>query len=231
MSVHVDAHGQNLTQQLLHTIQALKSGDRLPNERDLSATLGVSRTALRDRLQQFEAIGVLQRRHGSGTYVSEFSAPALGRLLSLGIAASGISAHTFHRVRVALEREAAGLAAQHGSKRQFDALERASDAFKQDLSANERFIVDLSFHRALLEASGDEGVELFTIALTEALTSEVDERTRRISQLTMPGLADKIWEVHHRIFEAVSARDVAGARDAVDGHFDWFDRTAPSYTS
>ncbi|WP_425843629.1 FadR/GntR family transcriptional regulator [Agrococcus sp. TSP3-2-1] len=218
---------ESLTRHVLAAIQSLSPGERLPNERDLSKSLGVSRTALRDRLQLFEAIGVLERRYGAGTFVAELNASSLASLLSLGIAASGISARTFHHVRIALEREAAGLAALHGSKLQFDELAKAAEAFGDELTGDQLFAVDVNFHRALLLASGDSGVQLLTDVFTQVLNDEVAERTNRISQLTSAGVTTKIQQVHFNIYEAVSARDAAAARAAVDYHFEWFDNTAP----
>jgi GntR family transcriptional regulator, transcriptional repressor for pyruvate dehydrogenase complex len=48
----------------------LARGDRLPSERDLAVTLGVSRPALREGLRRLVDVGVLEPRRGSGTYVA-----------------------------------------------------------------------------------------------------------------------------------------------------------------
>ncbi|GLS17198.1 GntR family transcriptional regulator [Labrys miyagiensis] len=53
------------------TERVLKPGDVLPPERDLSATLGVSRNLVRRALQTLEGEGILVTRHGSGTVVSQ----------------------------------------------------------------------------------------------------------------------------------------------------------------
>jgi len=49
--------------------QKLSQGDKLPTERALSQTLGVSRTSLREALRNLEANGIVRIRHGSGIYV------------------------------------------------------------------------------------------------------------------------------------------------------------------
>src|SRR5580693_2076406 len=54
---------------------ALRAGDRLPSSRDLSATLGVSRTVVTNAYARLFAEGWLEGRHGSGTYVADVAAP------------------------------------------------------------------------------------------------------------------------------------------------------------
>src|SRR5215469_16996348 len=53
---------------------ALRAGDRLPSSRDLSATLGVSRTVVSSAYARLFAEGWLEGRHGSGTYVADVAA-------------------------------------------------------------------------------------------------------------------------------------------------------------
>jgi GntR family transcriptional regulator len=51
--------------------ERLGRGERLPTERQLSETLGVSRPTLRQALELLEKDGLIERRQGSGTYVAE----------------------------------------------------------------------------------------------------------------------------------------------------------------
>src|SRR5579863_8522523 len=53
----------------------LRAGDRLPSSRDLSATLGVSRTVVTNAYARLFAEGWLAGRHGSGTYVADVTSP------------------------------------------------------------------------------------------------------------------------------------------------------------
>ena len=55
----------------------LKPGDRLPPERELAVQLGVSRPSVRAGLRSLAAIGVLQTRHGAGTFITD-GPPTLG---------------------------------------------------------------------------------------------------------------------------------------------------------
>ncbi|WP_254715292.1 GntR family transcriptional regulator [Actinomadura sp. NAK00032] len=62
---------QAVRRELLAMLDGLDVGDALPSERRLAADLGVSRPTLRQAIDGMVAEGLLDRRHGSGTYVAE----------------------------------------------------------------------------------------------------------------------------------------------------------------
>ena len=64
---------------------ALRPGDRLPSEGELCERLGVSRGSLREAIRMLAALGVLETRHGSGSYVSDLRAADLIRSLHLTV--------------------------------------------------------------------------------------------------------------------------------------------------
>ncbi|NCO16711.1 MAG: GntR family transcriptional regulator, partial [Alphaproteobacteria bacterium] len=55
----------------------LRSGQKMPAERELAETLGVSRPKLREALADLEARGLIVTRHGDGTYVANLTGAAL----------------------------------------------------------------------------------------------------------------------------------------------------------
>src|SRR5262245_46797479 len=55
----------------------LRPGDRLPAERDLAAQIGVSRPTVRMGLHALAAMGCVESRHGSGTFIPD-GPPAIG---------------------------------------------------------------------------------------------------------------------------------------------------------
>src|SRR5215471_21651263 len=90
----------------------LRPGDRLPPERDLAAQIGVSRPTLRMGLHALAAMGCVQSRHGSGTFIPE-GPPALGsEPLSLLAALHDFTHAQMYEARRILEVGAAGLAAE-----------------------------------------------------------------------------------------------------------------------
>src|SRR5688572_16376768 len=66
----------------------LRPGERLPPERELATTMGVSRSSLREALRALSMIGVTEMRHGHGTYVTALEPATMMRPLGLVLALS-----------------------------------------------------------------------------------------------------------------------------------------------
>ena len=62
--------------------QQIKPGDKLPSERVLSETLQVSRSSIREALRSLELLGLIQSRHGGGTYLADAGGSQLVELIS-----------------------------------------------------------------------------------------------------------------------------------------------------
>ena len=134
---------------------SLKSGDRLPSERDFSAELGVSRPTLRVAIQKLITKGLLATRQGGGTFVTDrleayFVDPWQDLLCDHPMLHEDLL-----EFRQMLECRAASLAAERATNvdiERLDAhyakLESAYD--KQDIKAC--IDADVAFHQAIAEA-------------------------------------------------------------------------------
>ena len=60
----------------------LKSGDKLPSERELSERLNVGRSSVREALRALELLGLIETRRGEGTFIRDFEGHQLVQLLS-----------------------------------------------------------------------------------------------------------------------------------------------------
>ncbi|MFZ0215348.1 MAG: GntR family transcriptional regulator, partial [Candidatus Dormiibacterota bacterium] len=132
-------------------------GERLPNETDLAAQLGLSRNSLREAVRALALIRVLDVRQGDGTYVSSLE-PAL-LLESMRMATNLLPDRTLvelFEVRRFLEPPATGLAAARCTA---DDLGRLREDLQQMYAAptiEDLVEVDTRFHRRVALASGNQ---------------------------------------------------------------------------
>lgn len=205
--------------QVLSHIQAqirkggLRPGDRLPTERELATELGVSRPTVRSALKSLEAMGVVYARRGAGTFI-QGGPPSLGsEPLRLLAALHDFSAEEMFEARGALEVVAAGLAAQRSTSDHRLAMAEAVGRMYASLDDPQGFLVqDIAFHRAV--AAGSTNPVLAT--LVDMIADLVFQRRR----VTIAGASDlrESADMHQKVYEAISRRNVAGARAAMAEH-------------
>ncbi|MEN2765579.1 FadR/GntR family transcriptional regulator [Ornithinibacillus xuwenensis] len=88
----------------------LKAGDKLPSERELSEKLGAGRSSVREALRAMELIGLIETRHGEGTFLSQYRPFQTVELLSSFILKGNTTRLELLIVKKLLEKEAAKLA-------------------------------------------------------------------------------------------------------------------------
>ncbi|MEV4178619.1 FCD domain-containing protein [Nonomuraea sp. NPDC049709] len=206
-----------LSDALSGLIRELGEGARLPPERELAERLGVSRTALRDRLRLLEGFGVLSRRQGSGTYVQRLAPHGLEFALDLALSASHLSIESLHSVRVALERQAAREAARKGDPVAIAHVGKALADMEAAATADDIDRADFAFHQALLHATGNAALTFFADAMTGVLFRAVRQRRDRLKN--HPRDKEVSVAAHRPLYEALLARDEDAAGRASDDHF------------
>src|SRR5262245_13522721 len=216
-----DRNAEGSTEQVVAHVRALiergalRPGDRLPAERDLAAHVGVSRPTVRAGLRALAAIGVVQSRHGSGTYIPD-GPPSLGTdALSFLAALHGFTRDEMYEARRILEVGAAGLAAERATPDQIATrAEEVARLFASRADPQGCLVHDSNCHRAVAAASGSRMVA----SLVEMVSALYYERRRdtaaRASDRDMRDAA----EMHRRIYQAIRARDADEARRAMQEH-------------
>jgi GntR family transcriptional regulator, transcriptional repressor for pyruvate dehydrogenase complex len=184
-------------------------GTRLPGERELADELGISRVTVREAEIALEAQGFITIKTGSGAYVRRDVVRSDGAL-------PDISAFDLTTARSVIEAEAAALAAVHASEAQLLALREIVDgmAGAEHESAES---LDQRFHLTIAQATGNPAIEHLVCQLWR-MRGEVP-RVREVyaSVCTADGAART--NEHRAIFDALQARDPAGARAAMRDHF------------
>lgn len=189
-------------------------GERLPPERELGASLQVSRTVIRESIRYLAAKGVVEVLAGSGARVTEVQPSAVRETMSLYLhGQSNIGYTKIHEVRAMIEVHVAALAArvaQPESLARLRAISANMAAVIDDAGAFAQ--LDIDFHRTVGAATGNE---LFVTVLdsigdvllkVRLLTSESRDRREQ-------ALVD-----HEQILAAIERRDPLAAEQAMEAH-------------
>ncbi|MBL8142147.1 MAG: FadR family transcriptional regulator [Acidobacteria bacterium] len=193
----------------------LTPGDRLPAERDLAVQVGVSRPTIRAGLRALAAMGVVQSRHGSGTYIPD-GPPVLGsEPLSFLAALHGFTRDEMYEARRILEVGAAGLAAERALSEHLATIaEEVSNLFATMDTPSVFLIHDIRFHRAVAQASGNPIVA----SLVEMVSALYYEQRRDTAERASGRDLRDAAEAHRQIYQAIRARDVEKARATMNLH-------------
>jgi len=198
----------------------LGPGDRLPVEKDLAVTFGVSRGPLREGVRALVLLGVLGTRRGSGTFVTSLDAARLlspvSFLAELHQPAS--SAH-LSAVRRVLEVEAVGHAATAVSEEDLETLTAILVEIDDELDGTHggdlEAVIDADnrFHATIARAGGNPVLA----ALVESLVSRTF-RSRLWRALHERGANQQTQSEHRAILDALRRRDSDAARIRMAGH-------------
>lgn len=201
----------------------LRPGDRLPPEREFAASLGISRVPLREAISALCVLGVLEKRHGSGTTVASFSPETLGRILRTYTLLDNTLSGSLFEARMAVEATAARLAAQNAVRPDVERLSGLLDEMEAAIPPyvrGEKRLADMLalddlFHLQCAAASHNQFYIQFvnivhTAGTDLGLYEAVYGRDR-----------EKYYESaedHRKVLHAIAAGDGRGAEEAMAAH-------------
>jgi GntR family transcriptional repressor for pyruvate dehydrogenase complex len=214
---------ETLGQQVLRRLQEyivtaeLGPGDRLPTERELAATLGVSSNTVREALKSLETIGALVRRPRHGTVLQPIDFSVLAGLARFQLLHSPADFTELFVARRLLEVSVLPLVAHHATEDDFTRMEEAIRAMEAEIASDGRGIEsDAAFHQTLLAAASNKFLSQFGALLQEFF------RQSRSRTLSEPSEAQRTLEDHRKIVQALRAGDVAQAQRLMEEHLDQY---------
>jgi GntR family transcriptional repressor for pyruvate dehydrogenase complex len=191
----------------------LKTGDKIPPEREFAQTLKVSRASLRTGIGYLAAMGIMKVRHGVGTFVADGPAEFGRASLSMMGALHGFQSWQMFEARIILESQMAALAAERSRDEHHAALaDEVAEIFASVEKPAEFLVHDVLFHRILAQASGNP----ILAAIMETITTSMYDKRRR----TVTHSIDlrESAEMHRMIYRAVRARKPEEARKLMEQH-------------
>lgn len=196
---------------------SMPPGTKLPPESEIVRQEGVSRTVVREAISKLQAAGVVETRHGIGSFVRERSN---GNRLGLTRRAVNTAADVLSvlEVRIGIEPEAAALAAARRSERNLYAMSAAMDAFMKEIRMGRGAVkADFQFHLEIVRAARNPYfLEIFSALGPESIPRsryQIDEREPQRQEYLR-----RINNEHEDIYSAILRNDTEAARAAVRNH-------------
>lgn len=190
----------------------LQPGQRLPPERQLAEELGVSRASLRESLHELSFKGLIQRKPGLGTTVTDPGRSAVERRSVLDPAQRAFK--EVMTLRTVVEPRVAALAADTASSRQVADLRDLCEQAGRARAPGRYLELDRQFHLAIAESTGN--------SLVVELLRTVNEWAEPSRRLGLQGTGRQTLSTaaHEQIVKAIAAGDAQAAERAMDLHLE-----------
>jgi GntR family transcriptional repressor for pyruvate dehydrogenase complex len=193
----------------------LPPGRALPGERVLAARFRVSRGSVRDAFRMLETIGLLETRHGQGTFPRELDVNRLVAPLASILTYRQDLREELLDVRRMFEPAVARAAAARVTDDDLVDLQRILDTHRRKLKTGGSTIIeDTAFHAALARAKRNRVVMRIMETLNDLL---VESRKQSLKQ---PGRAERSMQGHEAVVAALRGRDPEAAARAMHAHID-----------
>jgi GntR family transcriptional repressor for pyruvate dehydrogenase complex len=197
---------------------AIKPGDKLPTESEIMARFDVSRTVVREAISRLQANRLAETRHGVGTFALAPQATENFQIADVDFATIA-DVIALLELRISLETEAAGLAAQRRTDANLQAMQAMLDAFQTSIEEDSDAVPsDFSFHMEVAKSTGNRHfADLMTY-----LGTMIIPRTRVNTASSAPegrlNYLRRVHGEHEYIFNAIRNQDADAARAAMRTH-------------
>ncbi|MCI0548357.1 MAG: FadR family transcriptional regulator [Candidatus Rokubacteria bacterium] len=191
----------------------LKSGDRLPPERDLAEQFRVSRTSVREALRALQSRGLIDIRAGEGAFIRDISVETLIEPLALVILPHREAVGELFEARRLLEPAIAALAARRATADEIQEMERILDDQAREVGQGRTGVgQDTAFHAAIAASAHNRAISRIVNALMDLLVQSREE------SLQTPGRPTRSHQDHRQVLEAIRRRDEVAAHRALLDH-------------
>jgi len=191
----------------------IEPGHRVPSERQLAEAFGVGRSAMREALKSLTFLGLLEVRHGDGTYLKKADSTLLPRVVEWGLLLGEKRTTDLVEARQKIEATIAGMAASRRDDADLAELRRLLGRMGRMEGDPAGFVdADVAFHLRLAEAAGNTALRDILTGIQALLRAWI---SRAISA---EGDIPISYREHIPILAAIEEGDEAAAVAAMEAH-------------
>lgn len=197
----------------------LKSGERLPTERTLAESMGVSRTVIREAIRIMVENNILELRNGR-SYVRQLTFDEIVTNICDSVVPGQISLLEIMEVRTVLELYIVKKAAENITEEQLGELQTSVDKMKRLMEEGDKGSVEESaFHRGLAEATGNSALKSIYVLCEELFNSTQHNTWKGVK--TADGAPNTAVADHQAILDALREHNANRAELLMQAHMDY----------
>lgn len=187
-------------------------GSKISSENELAAQMGVSRVTIRSAIQKLSSLGLVESRHGEGTYVCKLDGTQCFNSILPMIVLGRPNREALHEFRTIIESACAMLAAQRITAEQLEELRKANACMASNQNNPEAAAAsDMAFHKGIANATGNPYIiQVFDI-LETIFTKSLVENIHHMG-------ASSGVHFHGEICQALEVHDSALAQQLMQEH-------------
>ncbi|MGV8058906.1 MAG: FadR/GntR family transcriptional regulator [Smithellaceae bacterium] len=216
---------ENIVNQIINAVKSgrIKPGVKMPGEVELANMFGVSRNSIREALNVLSWIGMLEKKQGSGTHISERAIQKIINYEFVELLSEGASLVELTEIRMTLDSQIAYWVAERASAEDIEKLENIVQRDRVALDSGEivsnTFEEPSLFHRTLANMCGNR----IALKFFESIASEIIQ-SRKIYYIDSTDQdmlhKRKLWNQsdHEKILKLIKDRNPLGAQRAMYQH-------------
>lgn len=192
----------------------LKSGDKLPSERELADKLEVSRTSVREALKALTMLGLIESKHGEGNFIKSNFEDSLLEPLSIVFLLIENKNEDIIELRRIIEPEAAALAAKNIKGPELVELKKIMNELNDSLDFEASAELDKKFHYKIAQASGNHLISTIMFSISSLIEKYIDSSYIHDMNKQLVKLQ------HEEIYMALESQDPKRASECVKKHLE-----------
>ncbi len=193
----------------------LEPGDKLPSERSLSEKFEVSRSNIREAIQELEFYGLLHTIPQSGTFLANIGVIAMNGMIEDILRLDEPDFKSLVETRILLELKTSQLAAIRRTDIDLRLIKEALDAYTCKVQKGQDAVQeDLLFHLAIAKASHNTSMNTFMLHITPEIITNFEKYHVCDANQNFLGIQE-----HNDIYNAIKTQDPELAKKKMKEHF------------
>ncbi len=198
-------------------------GSKLPTERALAEELAIGRNSAREAMSILSGMGIVERKQGSGSYISKDAKKTVAQIVSMTLALGRISLHDIFEFRMMTDITLANSLTFNGLTTEqndgfLECLEHL-DILRADLTANnieEILYWDDRFHEIMLTATDNP----LLLTLNDAITKGYGSKVREIVMHSDLTIIAKLVKTRSVIFKGIAEKNISSTIESILYHYE-----------